>query len=399
LLLTIKSLFTKLKKGGGNPTGKHLVLVGGGHAHLTTLKNLDSFVRLGHRVTVVSPSPYHYYSGMGPGMLSGIYRPQEVRFHIRKMAEDRGAAFIEDKAVKIDPTRRLLFLHSGEEIHYDTVSFNTGSEVPAESLMASPQDNVFTVKPVMNLLKVRSLVLSILESKARNLAVIGGGPAGVEIAGNLCRLVYENGGTAQITLIGGKRVLADLSEKVRGLAVASLNSRGAEVIEGSYVKRIGKDTVILTDGREIPFDVALIAVGIRPSSLFRDSGLATGEDGGLLTNSYLHSVAYPDIFGGGDCISLEGRPLAKVGVYAVRQNPILYHNLMATLQRESMKPFIPQEAYLLIFNMGNGRGIFSKKGWVWQGRLAFFLKDYIDRRFMKRFQVSGELAEKLEGER
>ena len=364
-----------------------------------TLKNLDSFVSLGHRVTVVSPSPYHYYSGMGPGMLSGIYNPQEVRFHIKKLAEDHGATFIEGKAIKIDPIRRLLFLHSGEAIHYDTVSFNTGSEVPTESLMPMPQDNVFTVKPVMNLLKVRSLVMNILKGKTLNLTIIGGGPAGVEITGNLWRLVHENGGTAQITLIGGKRVLADLSEKVRGLAVASLNSRGAEVIEGSYVKGIGKDTVILTDGRKIPFDVALIAVGIRPSSLFRDSGLATGEDGGLLTNSYLQSVAYPDIFGGGDCISLEGRPLAKVGVYAVRRNPILYHNLMATLQGEKMKPFMPQEAYLLIFNMGNGRGIFCKKGWVWQGRLAFFLKDYIDRRFMKRFQVSGELAEKLEGER
>jgi hypothetical protein len=46
--------------------------------------------------------------------------------------------------------------------------------------------------------------------------------------------------------------------------------------------------------------------------------------------------------------------------------------------------------------MGNGKGIFWKKNWVWQGRLAFFLKDYIDRKFMKTFQVSGELTEKSE---
>jgi len=59
--------------------------------------------------------------------------------------------------------------------------------------------------------------------------------------------------------------------------------------------------------------VAFIATGVRPASLFRDSGLATGEEGGILVNSYLQSVAYPEIFGGGDCISLEGHPLAKVG--------------------------------------------------------------------------------------
>ncbi len=89
--------------------GKHLVLVGGGHAHLTALKNLSEFTRRGHGVTLVSASSYHYYSGMGPGMLSGIYNPSEVRFHVKKMAEERGAEFIEDNVVKIDPVDRRLF--------------------------------------------------------------------------------------------------------------------------------------------------------------------------------------------------------------------------------------------------------------------------------------------------
>jgi hypothetical protein len=59
-----------------------------------------------------------------------------------------------------------------------------------------------------------------------------------------------------------------------------------------------------------------------------------------------------------------------------------------------MLSFEPQKDFLLIFNMGNGRGIFWKKTWVWHGRLAFFLKDYIDRRFMREFQVSGELDDR-----
>ena len=55
-----------------------------------------------------------------------------------------------------------------------------------------------------------------------------------------------------------------------------------------------------------------------------------------------------------------------------------------------MEPFDPGGDYLLIFNLGNGTGIFFKKNWVFDGRVAFYLKDYIDRKFMKRFQVSGE---------
>jgi hypothetical protein len=48
---------------------------------------------------------------------------------------------------------------------------------------------------------------------------------------------------------------------------------------------------------------------------------------------------------------------------------------------------------MLIFNMGNGRGILWKKNFVWEGRTAFLLKDYIDRKFMQKFQVSGERDE------
>jgi NADH dehydrogenase FAD-containing subunit len=141
--------------------GKHLVFVGGGHAHLTSLKNLGNFIRRDHQVTLISLSAYHYYSGMGPGMLSGIYRPQEVRFHVKKLVEDRGGRFMEDKVTRIDPIGRLLFLHSGKEVNYDIVSFNTGSEVPAESLIKTPQENVLPVKPVINLLNARQFVLNV----------------------------------------------------------------------------------------------------------------------------------------------------------------------------------------------------------------------------------------------
>ena len=81
--------------------GKHLILVGGGHAHMTVMLNLKDFVERDHRVTLIGPSPHHYYSGMGPGMLSGIYRPEEIRFNVKKLTEDRGAGVIEDKVVTV----------------------------------------------------------------------------------------------------------------------------------------------------------------------------------------------------------------------------------------------------------------------------------------------------------
>jgi len=79
---------------------------------------------------------------MGPGMLSGILPPEEVRFHVKKMAEDRGGIFIEDKVIGIDPVKKALHLQSGKQLNYDVVSFNTGSEVPAKSLFSVPRENI-----------------------------------------------------------------------------------------------------------------------------------------------------------------------------------------------------------------------------------------------------------------
>jgi len=376
--------------------GKHLVFVGGGHAHLTALLNLSSYIQRGHRVTLISSSPYHYYSGMGPGMLSGIYRPQEVRFHIEKLCEDRGGVFIEGKVIKVDAENRLLLLQSGQKVNYGVVSFNTGSEVPSESLVSTPQENIFPVKPITNLLQARRFILRFIKNEPLNLVVIGGGPAGVEISANLWRLVEESKRKAKITLIGGKRLLGNFPDQVRNLALKSLRKRNVEVIEGNHVQEMKRGEVVLREERRLAFDVAFLALGVEPSPLFRNSGLLTGEDGGLLVNSSLQSVAYPEIFGGGDCVSLAGRPLPKIGVYAVRQNPILFHNLLGALESKEMEIFRPQNDYLLILNMGNGRGILWKKTFVWEGRLSFLLKDFIDRKFMKKFQVSGELGENLE---
>jgi NADH dehydrogenase FAD-containing subunit len=371
--------------------GKHLVIVGAGHAHLTVLKNLKEFKNFGHDVTVVSASPLHYYSGMGPGMLSGIYRPEEIRFNVKKLSEDRGAVFVEDKVVKVQPDTRKISLQSGNEIPYDVISLNTGSFVPvAESMDAD--ETVFTVKPIENLLKANRRITEILETRELKATVVGGGPTGVEIAGNLDRLVRDNSGKCRITFVAGTRLLAEFKASVRQRALKSLGGRGVQVIEGARLSTIQEGAVVLSDGTILESDIIFMATGVKPSSLFEDSGLPTGSDGGLLVNQYLQSVSFPEVFGGGDCISFEPQPLAKVGVYAVRQNPILLHNLLSTLNGHELQQFVPQKSVLLALNLGDGTAIVHWHGMVWGNKIGFALKDYIDRKFMGEFQVSGELG-------
>ena len=386
---------------------KHLVFVGAGHAHLTPLARCAAYIRRGHRVTVINPSPYHYYSGMGPGVLAGIYREQDIRFNIKKMVEERGAVFIRDAVIAVDAAKRLLRLETGKEQEYDVASFNTGSGVPLEgfnfegtaaALTAAGSFNsragsVFTVKPISNLIKAKELIAGTVLKKEPGIIVIGGGSAGVETACNVWRLVYDLGAKARITLIAGRQLLQGYPEKAFQIAKGSLKRRGIRLLNGIRADAIGSGIVKLSGGATIPFDFCFIATGVRPWPVFKNSGLPTGESGGLLVNRYLQSVSYPELFGGGDCIDLEGRSLPKVGVYAVRESPVLFRNLLAALENGKMREFVPQKKYMLILNLGDGTGLLRRGSWVWNGKLAFTIKDRIDRKFMRSFQLSGEREE------
>ena len=367
--------------------GKHLVLIGGGHAHMVTLANLHDIIGRGHRVTVIQPSEHHYYSGMGPGMLSRIYRPEQIRFATRHVVEKQGGVFVLDKALRIDPEAKTVHLASGKSLGYDVLSCNAGSGVPWKKLPDDRKD-IYTVKPIEQLMAAQQRIIARCADKPVTVGVVGGGAAALEVAGNVWRLLSDHSRREHtVQLFARSGMLERFPGKVRTAAQRSLARRGIRTFENSPVAAVEPGKIRLESGATHPADVVFLAAGVKPSPIFAASGLPMGPDGGLLTNRFLQSTGYPEIFGGGDCIYFKDRPLEKVGVYAVRENPVLFHNLLAALDGGDLMPFDPGGDYLLIFNMGDGTGIFYKKGLLLGGRLAFWAKDVIDRRFMRKFQA------------
>ena len=367
--------------------GKHLVLVGGGHAHMVTLANLNAFVSKGFSVTVIGPSPYHYYSGMGPGMLGKTYTPDDIRFATKKVVEKMGGTFMLGKVSRIDPNDQTVFLESGDTVSYDVISFNAGSYVP-QDMVTSNRGDIFTVKPIESLLGAQQRILALLSEKPVTIGVVGGGPAAVEVAGNIWGLANRHAThQPRILMFAGRKLFSRFPESVRKRVLTSLKKRGIEILENTYAKTVETGKIVADNGTTYEMELIFLAGGVHPSTIFKASGLSIGPDGGLKVNNYLQSVDYPNIFGGGDCIYFQDQPLDKVGVYAVRENPILYDNLMATLEGNPLKPFDPGGDYLLIFNMGDGTGVLKKRWIEFGGRLGFIIKDYIDRKFMKKFQA------------
>jgi NADH dehydrogenase FAD-containing subunit len=253
---------------------------------------------------------------------------------------------------------------------------------------------VFPVKPIENLLAARNTILQKLEKQKHiTITVAGGGAAGVEMAANVRSLVEYAYGQADIHLVSGKQLLYRFAPKVRAYALESFEKHRIEVKEGVRLESYVDGRIGLSDGSSYPSDVLFLAIGTQPSPMFADSGLPTGEDNGLLVNEHLQSVAFPEVFGGGDCISFQPHPLERIGVYAVRQNPILLHNLLAALNEDALQAFSPQKSFMLILNMGDRTGIVFWHSYVFRGKPVFWLKNYIDTAFMRKFQISGEREE------
>lgn len=364
---------------------KHLVLAGAGHAHMMAMAGIADILCLGAQVTVIGPSPYHYYSGMGPGMLGHGYEADDIRFAVRRTVEAQGAAFVLDSVMAIDPDGRELQLLSGRRIQYDVLSLNTGSQVKLPEI-SGDASSIYPVKPIEGLLQARAEIEFLMRRQPVTVVVVGGGPAAVEVAGNVAQLLNEASYPGSVILHVGNGLLTRLPEAVRNKTLAILLKNGVVVKEEGYLQSIDDNVLRFASGAMEKADCSFLATGVHPSSFIEEAGLTVGSDGGLLVNQYLQCPDYPEIFGGGDCISFADRPLDKVGVYAVRENPILLHNLKASLEGRALQPFDPGGDYLLIFNLGNGQGVL-RKGWLHlSGRLPFLIKDWIDRKFMDRFR-------------
>ncbi|MFP4283165.1 MAG: FAD-dependent oxidoreductase [Opitutales bacterium] len=365
---------------------RRLVLVGAGHSHLPLLGDLGPFLRRGCGVTLIAPDGF-WYSGMGPGVLSETYQSQDSFVDTASLVQRQGGESVCDVVRRIHFADRRVELGSGRSIPYDLLSVNVGSGVPVDAVEGAAEHG-WTVKPIENLSRLRDAVRArAARGGCIRLVAAGGGAAGCEVVINLWHLVHRLGATAEMTLVvpGGGLLKAEGSAAGRRVR-REMDRLGIEVRDGRVTAADARG-VVLEDGDALAADFCVIATGVRPPTLFRESGLPVGGDGALLVNHQLQSVRAPEIFGAGDCITFGQAPPPRVGVYAVRESKVLRHNLLATLDGHRLSAFTPGKPYLLILNLGDGRGLLLWKGRAWGGgRWTFRLKHLLDRRFVERFR-------------
>lgn len=367
------------------PQTRDLVLIGGGHAHALVLRRWGMRPLPGVRLTLISPEPAAPYTGMLPGHLSGAYPRNALMIDLVRLARHAGARLVAGRATGIVPEERRIRLACGRLIAYDVASLDIGitSRMPDLPGFA---DHGIAAKPLGQFADEweRFVSRAARGDVPAEIAVLGGGVAGVEVALSLAgRLRKEGCAPARLTLIeAGPDILGGTGAGARAQLMAALARAGIGVMINALPARVEEEGVHLADGRHVPARLVVGAAGARPHGWLAGTHLALHE-GFVRVDAALRS-SDPAIFAAGDCAHLDEAPRPKAGVFAVRAAPILFDNLRAALSGGRLRPFRPQSRYLKLVSTGDGGAVADRgRRLSFAGPLMWCLKDTIDRRFMR----------------
>lgn len=364
------------------PLTRDLVLIGGGHAHALVLLKWAMDPLPGARLTLIDPNPVAPYTGMLPGHIAGHYPREALEMNLVALARRAGARIILGRAEGLDPVAQTVQVPGRPPVAYDVASLDIGitSDLPALPGFA---DHGVGAKP-LGAYAGRWAEFVARAGDAPQMVVLGAGVAGVELALAMDHRLAAHPGR-RITLIERATALPHLGRRARARLLALLAEHGIALLEGAEASALAADHVTLADGRQIPSDFTVAAAGSRPQGWLKDTGLGL-HDGFVAVGETLQSLSHPEVFAAGDCAHLSHAPRPKAGVFAVREAPILFHNLRAALSGAELRPYNPQRDYLKLISLGGKQALAEKWGLPLQGGWLWRQKDRIDARFMTMVQ-------------
>ncbi|WP_299813331.1 selenide, water dikinase SelD [uncultured Jannaschia sp.] len=367
------------------PLTRDLLLVGGGHAHALVLRRWGMDPLPGVRVTVINPGADAPYTGMLPGHVAGHYDRDALDIDLVRLARFAGARLIDGAVTGIDAGARGVIVAGRGRIEYDVASLDVGIHSDMPDLPGFAEHGT-PAKPLDLFARGwRAHLAAAREGAAADVAVIGGGVAGVELAMAMAHALRTADIPARVTVLEAAPDLTGCGARARRLLRDAMTRLGVTLRTGVEVAAIHADRVALAGGETIPAVFVTGATGARPHPWLAQSGLPVHE-GFVRVGPTLAVEGHDDLFAVGDCTHLTHAPRPKAGVYAVRAAPVLHRNLRAALTGGPARAYRPQRTYLKLVSLGGKRAVAEKAAlalaapWLWRW------KDRIDRRFMAKLR-------------
>jgi selenide,water dikinase len=368
------------------PIAQDLVLVGGGHAHVHVLKRFGMRPMPGVRLTLITRDVETPYSGMLPGYVAGLYSFAECHIDLIRLARFAGARLIHDEAIGLDRARRQVLCRAHPPIRYDILSLDIGS-TPRLGDVPGAAEHTVSVKPIDRFgARWEALLDRTRDLGHLRLVIVGGGAGGVELAASARqRLAGLLPTPPEVTLVTREGLLPSHNDAVRRRFATIFRERGIRVVANNPIVRVEPGQLIAADGTVIEFDEALWVTEAAGAPWLAETGLPLDERGFIIIDETYRSPADAAVFAAGDIATMPAHPREKAGVYAVRAGPPLAANLRRGLAGRNLRRAVPQRQALALIGSGDRRAVASRGRHEAYGAPVWWLKDWIDRRWMRRY--------------
>lgn len=256
-----------------------------------------------------------------PYYVSGLFKEREKLLCtpagvVRDPAFFAGAkgitAMVGTEAVRIDRDAKVVnwINTSGETgmLAYDKLILCTGSVPKMPPIPGRDLQGVTTLHSMADADRMRAWAE---RSRGKNAVIVGGGLIGMEA----CEALHESG--VHVTVVEAlPQILGFLDTELALLVENHARSKGVTILTGTGITAMeGEDghvsKVRLADGRELPCDLVVMAIGVAPNvTLAKDAGLELGQFGGIAVNDFM-GTSDPDIYAAGDCVEVTNRLTGK----------------------------------------------------------------------------------------
>ena len=283
-------------------TRPHLIVIGNGMAGCRAVEELLARDPARYRVTIVGAEQHVNYNRiMLSPVLAGEKTFEEIVLNGRDWYDDNGVTLLAgDPVIAIDRAARSLTTRGGIVLHYDRLLIATGSD---PFIIPVPGKDLAGVIGFRDMNDVGAMLAA--AEKGGSAVVIGGGLLGLEAAHGLAL----RGMTVTVLHLMPTLLERQLDEAAAWLLRTALEARGQTILTGADTAAILGDgrveAVRLKDGTEIPADLVVMAVGIRPSvALAREAGLDVGR--GIRVDDHM-VTSDPHVLAVGECVEHDGQ--------------------------------------------------------------------------------------------
>lgn len=338
-----------------------IVIIGGGFAGLEVARALG---KAGIDATIIDRHNHHLFQPLLYQVATAALSAPDIAEPIRKILSRYGSIqVLFGEVVRIDLEAKQLELSDGSSVPFDTLVLAPGSR-PSYFGQEHWQASAPGLKSIEDARTIRSRLLLAFEYAERStdpveqrrlmtIAIIGGGPTGVEIAGSIAELSrhtlvrdFRNirPERTRIMLIeAGDRLLGGFAPELSDYARRGLEKLGVEIMTGKRVEAIEPHRISI-GGEIIPVGLTLWAAGVSASPLAAQLGVDVDGGGRVKVNANLEVVGCPDVFAVGDIALFNdenGKPLPGLAQVAKQQGTYLGKALSERIRAGTgLSPFV-----------------------------------------------------------